>query len=131
MAAAFALGACGVQVGTCLLVSEECPIHANYKQAVLSARDNSTAVTGRSAEAPVRVLKNSMTREYCELEKRGADLLELEKFTLGSLKRAVFEGDTKRGSLMAGQVAGMMKEILPARKIFENMIEEYKNVSLI
>ena len=131
MAAAFALGACGVQVGTCLLVSEECPIHANYKQAVLSARDNSTAVTGRSAGAPVRVLKNSMTREYCELEKRGADLLELEKFTLGSLKRAVFEGDTKRGSLMAGQVAGMMKEILPARKIFENMIEEYKNVSLI
>lgn len=125
MAAAFALGACGVQVGTCLLVSEECPIHENYKQAVISARDSSTTVTGRSAGAPVRVIKNPMTREYLEMEKNGADLMELEKFTLGSLKKAVFEGDTKNGSLMAGQVAGMMKEILPARKIFENMMEGY------
>lgn len=125
MAAAFALGACGVQVGTCLLVSEECPIHENYKQAVISARDSSTTVTGRSAGAPVRVIKNPMTREYLEMEKHGADLMELEKFTLGSLKKAVFEGDTKNGSLMAGQVAGMMKEILPARKIFENMMEGY------
>ena len=66
-----------------------------------------------------------MTREYLEMEKNGADLMELEKFTLGSLKKAVFEGDTKNGSLMAGQVAGMMKEILPARKIFENMMEGY------
>ena len=125
MAAAFALGACGVQVGTCLLVSEECPIHENYKQAVISARDSSTTVTGRSAGAPVRVIKNPMTREYLEMEKNGADLMELEKFTLGSLKKAVFEGDTKNGSLMAGQVAGMMKEILPDRKIFENMMEGY------
>lgn len=125
MAAAFALGACGVQVGTCLLVSEECPIHENYKQAIISARDSSTTVTGRSAGAPVRVIKNPMTREYLEMEKNGADLMELEKFTLGSLKKAVFEGDTKKGSLMAGQVAGMMKEILPARKIFENMMEGY------
>ncbi len=125
MAAAFALGACGVQVGTCLLVSEECPIHENYKQAIISAKDSSTTVTGRSAGAPVRVIKNPMTREYLEMEKNGADLMELEKFTLGSLKKAVFEGDTKNGSLMAGQVAGMMKEILPARKIFENMMEGY------
>lgn len=125
MAAAFALGACGVQVGTCLLVSEECPIHENYKQAIISARDSSTTVTGRSAGAPVRVIKNPMTREYLEMEKNGAALMELEKFTLGSLKKAVFEGDTKNGSLMAGQVAGMMKEILPARKIFENMMEGY------
>lgn len=125
MAAAFALGACGVQVGTCLLVSEECPIHENYKQAIISAKDSSTTVTGRSAGAPVRVIKNPMTREYLEMEKNGADLMELEKFTLGSLKKAVFEGDTKNGSLMAGQVAGMMKEILPARKIFEKMMEGY------
>ena len=125
MAAAFALGACGVQVGTCLLVSEECPIHENYKQAIISASDSSTTVTGRSGCAPVRVIKNPMTREYLEMEKNGADLMELEKFTLGSLKKAVFEGDTKNGSLMAGQVAGMMKEILPARKIFENMMEGY------
>lgn len=130
LAAAFALGACGVQVGTCLLVSEECPIHENYKQAVISARDNSTTVTGRTVGAPVRVIKNSMTREYAELEKNGAELMELEKFTLGSLRRAVLEGDAKRGSLMAGQVAGMMKEILPARKIFENMMKGYKNVRI-
>lgn len=130
LAAAFALGACGVQVGTCLLVSEECPIHENYKEAVIKARDNSTTVTGRSAGAPVRVIKNSMTREYTEMEKKGAELMELEKFTLGSLKRAVFEGDVKTGSLMAGQVAGMMKEILPARKIFENMMKGYENVRI-
>ena len=130
MAAAFALGACGVQVGTCLLVSEECPIHENYKQAVIKARDNSTTVTGRSTGAPVRVIKNSMTREYSEMEKKGAELMELEKFTLGSLRRAVFEGDVKTGSLMAGQVAGMMKEILPLREIFENMMKGCKNVKI-
>lgn len=130
LAAAFALGACGVQVGTCLLVSEECPIHENYKETVIKARDNSTTVTGRSAGAPVRVIKNSMTREYTEMERKGAELMELEKFTLGSLKRAVFGGDVKTGSLMAGQVAGMMKEILPARKIFENMMKGYENVRI-
>ena len=75
MAAAFALGACGVQVGTCLLVSEECPIHENYKQAIISAKDSSTTVTGRSAGAPVRVIKNPMTREYLEMEKNVADLM--------------------------------------------------------
>ena len=95
--AAFALGAVGAQLGTCLLVSEECPIHANYKEAVLKARDNSTTVTGRIAGAPVRILKNAMTRDYLKLEKSGAELLELEKFTLGSLRRAVFDGDVQRG----------------------------------
>ena len=78
-AAAFALGACGVQVGTCLLVSEECPIHPNYKQAVLKAKDSDTVVTGRSIGGPVRILKNKMAREYLALEKRGASLEELEK----------------------------------------------------
>ncbi|MCI8609633.1 MAG: enoyl-[acyl-carrier-protein] reductase FabK [Firmicutes bacterium] len=126
--AAFALGACGVQVGTCLLVSQECPIHENYKQAILRARDNDTIVTGRSVGAPVRCLKNAMTREYVRQEKAGADLMELEKFTLGSLRRAVAEGDVKNGSLMAGQVAGQLKEILPLRRIFENMMESYEEV---
>ena len=113
--AAFALGAVGAQLGTCLLVSEECPIHANYKEAVLKARDNSTTVTGRIAGAPVRILKNAMTRDYLKLEKSGAELLELEKFTLGGLRRAVFDGDVQRVSLMAGQVAGLLKEIKPLR----------------
>ena len=120
--AAFALGAVGAQLGTCLLVSEECPIHANYKEAVLKAKDNSTTVTGRIAGAPVRILKNAMTRDYLKLEKSGAELLELEKFTLGSLRRAVFDGDVQRGSLMAGQVAGQLKEIKPLRQIFTELV---------
>ena len=121
MAAAYALGACGVQLGTCLLVSEECPIHENYKAALLKARDSDTIVTGRTGGAPVRVLKNRMSREYVRQEKAGADKMELEKYTLGSLRRAVFEGDTVTGSLMAGQVAGMLHEIRPLRAIFEDL----------
>ncbi len=92
-AAAFALGACGIQVGTCLLASEECPIHPNYKQAILKAKDTDTVVTGRSIGGPVRILKNKMAREYLALEKRGATLDELEHLTLGGLRRAVLEGD--------------------------------------
>ena len=121
LAAAYALGACGVQLGTCLLVSEECPIHENYKAALLKARDSDTIVTGRTGGAPVRVLKNRMSREYVRQEKAGADKMELEKYTLGSLRRAVFEGDTVTGSLMAGQVAGMLHEIRPLRAIFEDL----------
>ena len=92
LAAAFALGACGAQVGTCLLVSEECPIHENY-------------------------------REYVRQEKAGADKMELEKYTLGSLRRAVFEGDTATGSLMAGQVAGMLHEVRPVAAILDELWE--------
>ena len=121
LAATYALGACGVQVGTCLLASEECPIHENYKAALLKARDSDTIVTGRTGGAPVRVLKNRMSREYVRQEKAGADKMELEKYTLGSLRRAVFEGDTVTGSLMAGQVAGMLHEIRPLRAIFEDL----------
>lgn len=124
LAAAYALGACGAQVGTCLLVSEECPIHENYKAAVIKAKDNSTIVTGRTIKAPVRILKNQMAREYVKRESEGATLMELEKYTLGSLRRAVFEGDTKTGSLMAGQVAGQLKEIRPIADILQSMIEE-------
>ena len=121
MAAALALGACGVQVGTCLLVSEECPIHPNYKAALLKARDSDTIVTGRIGGTPVRVLKNRMSREYVRQEKAGADKMELEKFTLGSLRRAVFEGDTNTGSLMAGQVCGMLHEIRPVADILAEL----------
>lgn len=128
MAAAFILGACGVQIGTCLLASLECPIHQNYKEAVIKAGDNSTIVTGRSVGAPVRSLKNPMTREYLKLEQQGADKMELEKFTLGSLRKAVVEGDVKNGSLMAGQVSGMVKEIRPLRQIFQDMVREYEQI---
>lgn len=121
LAAAFALGACGAQLGTCLLVSRECPIHDNYKAALLKAKDSDTTVTGRSIGAPVRILKNKMARKYLALEKQGADLEELERYTLGSLRRAVFDGDTENGSLMAGQVAGQLKEIKPLRQILEEL----------
>ena len=121
LAAAFALGACGIQVGTCLLASVECPIHDNYKQAILKAKDSDTTVTGRSIGGPVRVLKNKMAREYLALEKRGATLEELEHITLGGLRRAVFDGDMDRGSVMSGQVAGMLHEIKPLRQIFEEL----------
>lgn len=121
MAAALALGACGVQVGTCLLVSEECPIHPNYKAALLKAKDSDTIVTGRIGGTPVRVLKNRMSREHVRQEKAGADKMELEKFTLGSLRRAVFEGDTNTGSLMAGQVCGMLHEIRPVADILAEL----------
>ena len=121
LAAALALGACGVQVGTCLLASEECPIHPNYKAALLKAKDSDTIVTGRSVGAPVRVLKNRMSREYVRQENAGADKMELEKYTLGSLRRAVFEGDTTTGSLMAGQVAGMLHEVRPVADILADL----------
>ncbi len=128
LAAAFALGASGVQLGTCLLVSEECPIHDAYKEAVLKAKDNSTIVTGRISGTPVRIIKNTMAREYVKQEKAGADKMELEKFTLGSLKRAVFEGDVVNGSLMAGQVAGQLKEIRPLKVILDDMYAGYAEV---
>ena len=126
LAAAFALGACGAQVGTCLLVSQECPIHDNYKQALLKAKDSDTVVTGRSVNAPVRILKNQMSREYLSRERAGAGREELEQYTLGSLRRAVFDGDTRTGSLMAGQVAGMLHEIRPLRTILEELYADYK-----
>jgi enoyl-[acyl-carrier protein] reductase II len=125
LAAAFALGACGAQLGTCLLVSQECPIHENYKLALLKSKDGDTVVTGRSTGAPVRVLKNKMAREYIRMEKQDMPLEEREKLTLGSLRRAVFDGDTDTGSLMAGQVSGMLHEIRPLRAIFEDLWSGY------
>ena len=128
LAAAFALGACGAQIGTCLLASEECPIHVNYKQAVLKAGANDTTVTGRSTGAPVRVLKNKMAREYLRMEKKDVPLEEMEQLTLGSLRKAVFDGDVDGGSFMAGQVAGMVHEIRPLRQIFEELMAGYAAV---
>ncbi len=124
--AAFSLGAVGVQLGTCLLVSNECPVHQNYKDAVIKAKDTDTTVTGRSAGVPVRLIKNKMAREYIKLEKTCTDRMELEKITLGSLKRAVFEGDTSTGSLMAGQVCGMLTSQKPISEIFDEMYSQYK-----
>ena len=128
--AVFALGAKGIQVGTIFLASEECPIHQNYKQFIVNAKDTATIVTGRQTGAPVRVLKNKMAKEYSMLAKQGVSLEELEKLTLGSLRRAVNEGDLETGSFMAGQVAGMIKSVRPVKEIIESLFEPvdaYKN----
>ena len=124
--AVFALGASGVQVGTCLLVAEECPIHDNYKQAVIKANDTATTVTGRINGVPVRIIKNKMAAEYIRRAKEGATMEDLEHFTLGSLRRAVFEGDVNTGSLMAGQVAGMCTRIRPCAEIIAELFEQYE-----
>jgi enoyl-[acyl-carrier protein] reductase II len=120
------LGAIGAQMGTCLLVSEECPIHENYKQAILKAHDTSTVVIGRIAGRPVRELKNMQARAYLKLEKAGADKNELEELTLGALRRAVYQGDMREGSFMAGQVAGQLSEIRPLREIFAEIYSDYE-----
>lgn len=122
--AAYALGAEGVQVGTCLLASMECPIHENYKNAIVKAKDTDTTVTGRIGGTPVRIIKNRMAKEYIKREKEGASMEELETYTLGSLRKAVLEGDTQNGSLMAGQVAGMVKEIKPVKDIIEDLFRD-------
>ena len=110
MAAAFMLGAKGIQMGTVFAASKESVIHENYKNSIIKAKDIDSRVTGRSTGHPIRVLRNDMVRRYLELEKAGAPFEELEQLTLGSLRKAVQEGDAKNGSLMAGQIAGMIKE---------------------
>lgn len=130
LVAAFALGASGVQVGTLFLASEECPVHENYKKMILKARDIDTMVTGRQSGAPVRVLKNRMAKTYNTLAYQNTSLEELEKLTLGSLRKAVFDGDTEQGSFMAGQIAGMIRQIRPVREIIESLFlpaEDYKD----
>jgi enoyl-[acyl-carrier protein] reductase II len=123
MRAVLELGACGVQVGTCLLGSIECPIHDNYKQALIKAKDNSTVVTGRSLDAPVRILKNKMARDYLKLEKNAASREELEQITLGGLRRAVFDGDMNTGSVMTGQVCGQLNEIKTVAEILDGLMD--------
>lgn len=129
VAAAYALGAIGVQIGTVLLASEECPIHENYQNLVLKAKDIDTVVTGRSLNTPVRVLKNKMSREYIKMEETQVDRHEMEKLTLGSLRKAVVDGDLDNGSFMSGQIAGLVKEVKPLSKIFSDMMEEASNLS--
>ena len=122
MAAAFMLGAEAVQMGTRFVASKEAVVHENYKQLVIKAKDIDTRVTGRTTGHPVRAIRNEMTRHYLELEKEGAPFEELEKMTLGSLRRAVQEGDVKSGSLMAGQIAGMIKEERSCEDIIKSVV---------
>lgn len=128
-AAAFALGADGIQVGTRFICSDECIAHDNYKQAVLKARERDAVVTGRSTGAPVRALKNKLTKEYERLEKEGAPFEEIEKLGVGGLRRAFEDGDTETGSLMAGQSAAMVHKIEPCADIIKSYFENLQEVA--
>lgn len=123
-AAAMMLGAQAVQMGTRFLVAKESIVHENYKERVIRAKDIDSEVTGRSTGHPIRVLRNKMSREYLRLEAEGAGLEELETLTLGSLRKAVVEGDVVNGSLMAGQIAGMIKKEQTCREMIEEIMEE-------
>ena len=122
--AAFALGAEGIQVGTRFICSTECIAHENYKNAVLKAKDRDAVVTGRSTGAPVRALKNKLTKEYQRLEKEGASAEEIEKLGVGGLRRAFQDGDIENGSLMAGQSAAMVHEIQPCAEIVKDYFKD-------
>lgn len=123
-AAAMMLGAQAVQMGTRFVAARESIVHANYKQKVIAAKDIDSEVTGRSTGHPVRCIRNKMTREYLKMEKDGAGLEELEKLTLGSLRKAVVEGDVVDGTLMAGQIAGLVKEELTCAQIIEEIMTQ-------
>ena len=122
VAAAFMLGAEAVQVGTRFVVSNESIVHANYKAKVIKAKDIDSVVTGVSHGHPVRCLRNKMTREYLKLEKEGKSFEELEYLTLGTLRKAVMEGDIDNGTVMAGQIAGMVQKEQSCKEIVEEMM---------
>lgn len=126
MMAAFMLGAEGVQLGTRFVASTEAVVADAYKQRIVRAKDIDSAVTGRSHGHPVRCLRNDMTREYARLEAEGKSFEELEYLTLGSLRRAVQEGDIKNGTVMAGQIAGLVKDVKPCAKIIRDMMNEFR-----
>lgn len=124
IAASMMLGAEGVQMGTRFVVAKESIVHANYKERVIKAKDIDSEVTGMSTGHPIRVLRNQMSREYLKMEKAGASFEELEHLTLGSLRKAVMDGDVVNGSLMAGQCAGLVKKEQSCEEIIEEIIAE-------
>lgn len=128
MAAAFMLGAQAVQIGTRFIVAKECNVHQAYKDRVIQARDIDSEVTGRSTGHPVRSLRNQMTRKYQALEKEGAGFEELELLTLGALRKAVVDGDVKNGTVMAGQIAGLIKKEQTCSEIIKELMDGMSNV---
>lgn len=128
MAAAFMLGAQAVQLGTRFVVAKESICHPAYKERVIKAKDIDSAVTGRSHGHPIRQLRNQMTKEYLKKEAEGAGFEELELLTLGTLRNAVIEGDVKNGTVMAGQIAGMIKKEQTCKEIIEEIVDEARNL---
>ena len=124
MAAVLMLGAEGVQVGTRFLVAKECTIHQNYKDMVLKAKDTDSAVTGRFTGHPVRSVRNKFTKKLTEIEKQHLDPQIFEEMSVGSLRKAVIDGNTEEGSFMAGQIAGMVNKEETCREIIESMTKE-------
>lgn len=124
IAAAFMLGAKGVQMGTHFVVADESIVHENYKERIIKAKDIDSRVTGRTTGHPVRALRNEMTKKYIELENSGASFEELELLTLGGLRKAVVEGDVKEGSIMAGQIAGMVKKRMSCAALIQKLVTE-------
>ena len=124
VAASFMLGAEAVQIGTRFVVAKESIVHENYKQRLIKAKDIDSAVTGRSHGHPIRCLRNKMTREYVRLEQEGKSFEELEYLPLGSLRRAVQEGDINEGTVMAGQIAGMITKEQSCEEIIREMMEQ-------
>ncbi len=129
-AAAFLLGAQAVQMGTRFVTAAESIAHQNYKERIVKAKDIDSEVTGRSTGHPIRVLRNQMSREYLKMEKQGATLEELETLTLGSLRKAVIDGDVKGGSFMAGQIAGLVKSQNTCKEIIDEIIEGAQKLRL-
>ena len=128
IAAAFMLGAEAVQIGTRFVVSKEAVVHENYKQRIIKAKDIDSAVTGRSHGHPIRCLRNEMTREYVKMEAEGKSFEELEYMTLGALRRAVQEGDVSKGTVMAGQIAGLIAKEQTCKEMIEEMMAQAKTL---
>ncbi len=124
VAAAFMLGAEAVQMGTRFVAAKESIVHPNFKEKIFKAKDIDSTVTGMSTGHPVRCLRNKMSKEYLRLEKEGADFMELEQLTLGSLRKAVIDGDVSNGTLMAGQIAGLVKEEMSCKEIIEEIVNQ-------
>ena len=124
VAASFMLGAEAVQMGTRFVVADESIVHDNYKDKIIASKDIDSAVTGRSTGHPVRCIRNKLTKEYIKLEESGASVDEIEKFAAGSLRKAVVDGDVVYGSVMAGQIAGMIKKRQSCKEIITELMAE-------
>ena len=118
------LGAKAVQMGTAFVVTEEAQVHQNYKNKILKASDIDTRVTGRTTGHPVRALRNEMTKKYLKMEQEGAPFEELELMTLGGLRKAVVDGDVKTGSVMSGQIAGLVNEQMSCQALIQKLVRE-------
>ncbi|WP_343101458.1 enoyl-[acyl-carrier-protein] reductase FabK [Romboutsia sp. MSSM.1001216sp_RTP31141st1_G3_RTP31141_220114] len=126
--AALALGAKGVQIGTRFICSEECSVHENYKNMIIKSKDRDAIVTGRSTGHPVRTLKNKLSKEVLSMEKEGINPEEIDKKCVGSLRMATIDGDIENGSFMAGQIASIVKDIKPCKKIIGDIVNQVKEI---